>query len=467
VTDTQPTRRIRVSDGGRAVRATLFLALATLCLIMTTLAEWPGSAVMRLVGSYSHIGFLVDASPADAIAAGLTLVAALLLMFVPTRRSPMFVTYAFCAGVLIMLLVVQAAFGPPENADSWNTRFQEISRTSIIFLMYFVYFRLSDSTIGISPKIAGLAFWSVYASGLLCFAFAVLQSTGHLNNLYFQWYVNAHLPRPAGGFSHPHYFAASCVIAAAAVMMMARRRYLSAIHAYAYTALMLVGAALSTSRVGLISAAVALLVYVMFMARRNPSRLFAIVMTTIVGLVLAVLAIAVLSEFSEPIANAFRGVTKAYEVFTSVFGGDGQDVLRGRGAHWSHEIEVITNDPGVLFFGYGFQPYVSHNLFLRQLQVTGIIGTIAYTILLVILIIQTRNRALPIDRDLIWVTWTPIFVSLNTLPILTSVTLNAAVMLIATLATLPHRAGRARFGAQVAPRSGAGNFRIRSQPQSV
>jgi hypothetical protein len=462
-------RRIRAGERPPSGQAVLFMGMATLCLIFTTLAEWPGSAVMRLVGSYSKVGFLQNATPADAIAAGLTLVAAGLLLFVPTRSRAAFWAFLLSCVTLLMLLGVQAAFGAPEVPDAWNSRFDEISRTGIILMMYFVYFRLAASTVGISPKIARFAFWTIYLSGALCFVFAVLQSMGLLNNLYFQWYINAHLPRPAGGFSHPHYYAASCVIAAAAVMMMARRGYISQVHAMGYAGVMLIGTALSTSRVGVISAILALLVYMAFVARRNPGRLFAILMGTLVAMVLGVLAIAVLAEFSDTIAGSFRGVTKAYEVFTSVFGGDGTDMLRGRGAHWTHEIEVITNDPGELLFGAGYQPYVSHNLFLRQLQVSGVVGTVAYAILLVALIAETRNRAAPSDRDLIWVLWTPILVSLNTLPILTSVTLNASIMLIALLATLPARetvTRRARFGANLA-RGHAGGLRPGSHPQSI
>lgn len=432
-----------------------------LCFVVANLVEWPGSAIMRLAGSYTGSALLKGASPADAITAVLCLVAATLALFLPARQIVTRWLFLLCAASLVLILGVQALLGDPEVANAWNSRGEEIARTVTILLMYFAFFQLTSSAIGVSRRVSSWSFWSIYACGAICFVFCALQSRGILNNLYFQWFVNAHLPRPAGGFSHPHYYAASCVIAAAAVMMMARRRYISTTHAFVYAALMMVGTALSTSRVGLISAILSLLLYMAFVARRNPGRLVIIGASSLVGVILLVLGIGVLATVSDDVAKMFRGVTHAYEVFTSVFGGDGGDILRGRGDHWAHEIEIITDDPAKLMFGVGYQPYVSHNLFLRQLQVSGIFGTLAYAGILIALVMQSRNQARPADRDLVWVAWLPILISLNTLPILTSVTLNAALVLLGSLAAQPaqqeSRSGRAqrpaRFGANANTRA--------------
>lgn len=446
---------------------TLLATFLLLCFVATNLVEWAGSAMMRLAGSYTGSALLKGAAPADAIAAVLCLAAAALGFFLPARQLVSRWLFILCAGSLVLILAVQAALGDPEVPEAWNTRVEEIARTVTILLMYFGFFQLTSSSAGVSRRASAWSFWSIYVCGAICFVFCVLQSMGLLNNLYFQWFETAHLPRPAGGFSHPHYYAASCVIAAAAVMMMARRRHIRMVHAFIYAGLMMGGTALSTSRVGLISAILALLLYMAFVARRNPGRLVIIGVSSLVGIVLLVLGVGVLATVSDDVAKMFRGVTRAYEVFTSVFGGDGGDILRGRGNHWAREIELITSDPGRLMFGVGYQPYVSHNLFLRQLQVSGIFGTIAYAGILVALVMQSRNQARPADRDLIWVAWLPILISLNTLPILTSVTLNAALVLVASLAAQPteqeSRSARirrpARFGANVgtgAPASGQG-----------
>ncbi|WP_152983446.1 hypothetical protein [Stenotrophomonas chelatiphaga] len=404
-------------------------ALSSTTLGCLLVASGVFAIVLRVAGSVTGIPLLREALPAQVLYLLLNgCLAFLMVQGARTlTRSGLFATLAYI--YLLSLLALHLIASPPAGPEAWNTGPTELARAFALHTMMLTAVLVSSNG-AVSPKQAVLCFRLIIATGVFMVAMSCLQLAGFAPHFYFQWYGSSHLPRPTGGLEHPHFFAAYLVLAIAASKWLHIAGYM---RTTSYRVLFLVlasGIVISTSRVGVLAFAAYLLAQALAssgtMTRlvKRVSAFFAVVAlaATTAAAIWMLLPDSAAAHYMEVFASAF----------ISSFSGDVSDgeFLRGRGSRWSHEMDLITADPIAMLFGYGHQPFVSHNLILRQLQVSGITGTVSYLFLLGAFLASIVTRADQKSRPVaVGVTSSMVLASL-TFPVFVSVTIISAISLL-------------------------------------
>lgn len=415
-------QRIAISTVG-----TQTLSAATLSALL--IASGVFAISLRVSGSLTGIAFLRDVLPAQALYLILNGCLALLMIRGARALSRMGVFATLSYFYLLSMLALHVVASPPAAPDAWNTGPTELARAFALQTMMLTAI-LVGATPTMSRKQAVFCLKLIIATGVFMVAVACLQLAGLVPHFYFQWYQGSHLPRPTGGLEHPHFFAVFLVLAIAATKWL---RTSGSLSRWVYWLLFLAlsaGIIISTSRVGVLAFCVYLLAESLASSRtmdRLAKKLIAISSLLVLG---AAVAGTVWILF--PTSSAAHFMEVFTSAFISSFSGDASDgeFLRGRGSRWGHEIDLIMADPMSMLFGYGHQPFVSHNLILRQLQVSGLSGTTCYIVMLGVFLATIVARAAKNSRPVaIGITASVILASL-TFPVFVSITIISAISLL-------------------------------------
>lgn len=384
--------------------------------------------LMRFTGEMTGIGILRDTLPIKAANAGIGLVVCLMTILTGVQRDIYAGIYLFAFTFLLSINIVHLFFSAPATVDAWNTiPFEAIRFFGLGWYVYAAFLISDNIRLPLRKVIMGV----LYSCSLMT-VFSILQGVGILPNFYFQWYGGLHLPRPTGGLEHPHFFALLMVMATCVAVIGFEKKIITKRRAVYFGMIFLIGILVSTSRVGLIAEFVFLMVYSYL--RLDFSRLtvlfIALILICILATLWAMINWKVVSQW--PIMDSITVFLSAFQESFSSDAGDGR-FLRGRGERWAHEIELITASPMTLLFGYGHQPFVSHNLILRQLQVSGIIGTLCYVTMLLAFIIFWISNVARKDRAPVYAILLSFAVASITFPVLVSVTVSCGFVLLVAL----------------------------------
>lgn len=329
---------------------------------------------------------------------------------------------------LLLQLIAFRSFSGQEigflGLEPWTTYEIEITRGAVILLMYGLYCSWSPSQeVGRRAVKAATRALVVYmAVMLLLLVYSILQHLEILATQYGQWVFGTHVRRPSGGFPHPHFYAVLNALAFPAILHLLRSEGIRQNTATILGFLMLLGSLISTSRVGVIITAANL---ILFLHYSGALRSFAAYVS---GAIVAVACVIY-------VASNLDYIREYIEVFFSFLSSD-KGVFRGRSNNWSVELSVINTSYLTLLFGHGYQPFVSHNMVLRLLQVHGIAGTILYAVFYFLVILKTIRSSSHDIKPYVNLTFLPIALGSITVPFLVSVPLNAAVLLMLTSATV-------------------------------
>lgn len=411
------------------------ISLVLRCVIALFFISGIVGVFVRFSGDFVGIGFLRDTLPIKAINLGVGFAIFFLTMVYGMWRQRYAAIYLFAFFLLTWINLGHLVFSAPAKPDAWNTIPFEALRSFGLGWYIYAGFSISKNTLISHRKIS---MWVLYSSILLVL-FALLQSIGILPNFYFQWYGGFHLPRPTGGLDHPHFFALLLVQSSCLAVISFEQKTIRKRTAIFFMIAFFIGILVSTSRVGLIAEVVFLTVYAYL--RLDFARLAILAICLIFAVALFTLWITlnwgVVSHWS--IVNSVTVFLSAFQESFGVGGSDGQ-FLRGRGERWEHELELITAAPETLLMGYGHQPFVSHNLLLRQMQVSGIVGTLSYLTMLVSFAFFWISKVPRNARAPIYAFFASFSVSSITFPVFVSVTIVCGVVLLAAL-TISTRPG--------------------------
>lgn len=421
----------RRADFGVLPRGSHFVPLALRFVIILFFVSGFFGVMVRFWGELSGVGVLRDTLPIKFVNICVAIGVCILTLFSGLVRTSPALVYISCFAILLLTNLVHLVFGEPALTDAWNTIPFEFLR--FFSLGWYVYagFLISGS----SGSFVKRALFLAVISCSLMVVFAVFQKIGMLPNFYFQWYSGVQVPRPTGGMEHPHFFALLLVLATCMVTLGMEKGLLTSRHFVIFVSIFFIGILISTSRVGLISGVLFLLSYSFL--RYGLSKIFVLysiaLFVAVVGVLLVLLNWAIVSQWGA-VESAFIFISAFQESF-SADSGDGS-FLRGRGERWAHELELITASPTTLFFGYGHQPFVSHNLVLRQLQVSGIVGTVCYLLMVLAFI---RFWLVNISKDNRAAVYSIIFsfgVASITFPVFVSVTIACGFVLLVAISML-------------------------------
>lgn len=342
---------------------------------------------------------------------------------------------ASSACFLSMMILLTIAFGDREvpfyvgsirdlgwgevNQSTWNTRTEELSRFIVIGLFYVLWISIDPSKTSLNLERLDQFGRVILKLVLVMLAVAILQSMHFLPNFYFQWVGNAHLPRPTGGMLHPHYFAALSASTIGLALFLNQRRAISLRYLFLYSASMVIAAIYSTSRIGLIISFINFSIVTIYSIRYSTRRT---IDTLVISIVISVPISAIYFD------QLYLFISNKYDVFIMSIAADQGDVTRGRIVGWETEFQVISQTTESLLFGQGYQQFVSHNLFLRQAQVSGLIGLILYCGIIVSLVVRALRCVAKRFRLSLILTVLPAAICTLYLPILVSLAINAGIL---------------------------------------
>lgn len=390
--------------------------------------SWIIAIVMRFIGEMAGINILRDTVPIKGAIAASGFLTLSVLIVSGIRKSRFLSVYLLSFFMLTGFLTAHLVASTPAEANSWNTTpFEFLRSFSLGMLFLAIFYVRKETNIDLN-----FTYRSVIPLYFLTIAFAYLQSLNILPNFYFQWYAGNHLPRPTGGMDHPHFFSLMLLQGMClAALLRSRSRISKRAESYIIIAFF-IGIMLSTSRVGLVSAIFFITALAILRAlQKNPSQV--IVLSGAAAYLLLVLGIFVALNWSL-LSETPEGL--AAEVFFSAFYDsffavdDERVFLRGRSEHWATEISFISRDSFTLLFGYGHQPYVSHNLLLRQLQVSGVLGTLAYVTMLVTTIAYWLKLSQSVTRPVVLAFILATLLASLTFPILVSIPFVSGLVLL-------------------------------------
>lgn len=428
----QMASKNRNVGGGLRPRNTVSLfGLVTVMMFTLLFATSLLEGASRVVGAINDNEALQEAIFIQAftvlIAGALSIIT---FAFRPPKTSLFFI-YTIAFFLLSTLLLAHFLFSTPAEPNAWNTIPFELGRSMVLGCFMLGLFNLAGAPQISTASLAHLAKASMVICVLLV-GVAILQRMELLPNFYFQWYNGRHLARPAGGFEHPHYFAMLLVIGCAVAIVSLENRLVSKRLAIPIVFIFLAGIWVSTSRVGLVSALAFFLSYAFL--RLDLKRVILGSTLTLFLILLASLLV-LLNWDSISQWQVMRSIEVFLSAFIDSFSADssGGQFLRGRDQRWAHEISLITATPQTFSIGYGHQPFVSHNLFLRQLQASGTLGTICYLTMLATASSFWISRLARSDRAPIYAVLFSILVGSITFPVLVSTAIVSGLFVLAAM----------------------------------
>ncbi len=318
---------------------------------------------------------------------------------------------------LILMLFFGFAFFPSGNVGfSGTSKYEEISRSMIIYGMYIIFFlnynKASIFDNRISFRFSKLIIYSLYI--LLFISF--LQSFHILPSQYYQWVQGQHIARPSGGLTHPHYYAFLNSIGMAFALFLYKSNKINKNILYIFCVLMLIGALISTSRTGSIICLISLI----FVAKScDDMRVHKVLKYFIfIFIFIFIFYISYREEVNSYINVFFDFLTNHNGIF------------RSRDKHWLEEIEFITMDLRTFILGYGYQPVVSHNIVLRQMQVSGLLGLFMYSFTIFSMFYVSIKGTDVRFRGCIYIALTSLLLGSITTSYLISLPLNSIIILL-------------------------------------
>lgn len=423
------SRNLRAAAG--SPKPVSLFGLITAIMLAVFLATSLFESASRVIGTIIEEEVLIEAVFIQAfsvLVAGAVLIST--FTFGAGKTGFVFIyTTAFLS--LTALVLTHLMFSPPAQPNAWNTIPFELSRSLVLGCFILALFNLMRARR--MPKV--LLSRTAKAFLIVCFLLvivAILQRFNQLPNFYFQWYNGRLFARPAGGFEHPHFFAMLLVLACATTIVAWEKKLIGKPVVALALLVFLSGIWFSTSRVGFVSAVAFFVSYGFF--RLDLKRIIlnstALIFTTILAILIIALNWDSISQWQ---------TMKSVEVFLSAFiesfstESSGGQFLRGRDERWAHEISLITATPQTLLIGYGHQPFVSHNLILRQLQVSGVLGSICYLVMLITAGAFWISRLRRSDRAPIYALFVAISVGSITFPVLVSTAIVSGLVVLAAV----------------------------------
>jgi len=395
--------------------------------------EWPFAAASRIIGFYTNSDFLLNNDIGDGFALLLSFFAAITGLYASARRgmSASVIVATMCVVGIFLIQLVSAALNPVE-LGAWGNPQDEFLRSVTLLGQLLAFTCLPLNFNQVTPRYIR-SYWGLYVSFMLIgLIVTILQSIGTLPNFYFQWFGSQRLPRPAGGLAHPHYYAVITSLTLFILVLLRRDNRISVGWSLILTMATILAVILSTSRVGFIVLAIGLVRSGRDLTQLNWSDYL---VSLILGTMVAV-AVVALSIFA---GVKISGLENLWDIFFSFVGDDKVDVFRGRGTSWSVEIDYISKDVMHFLFGYGYQPFVSHNLILRQMQVTGFFGALFYIILLTLTFRHALTSTMFGYKKLIATIIIQVIVASSMFPVMVSQLTLAAILVVLAFVSLGSR----------------------------
>ncbi len=329
----------------------------------------------------------------------------------------------------MVLLFVHFLTSEPPDTGSWNTPAFEIARFFSLhaFMLLPFYINQSNRLKNVSAPSSIITFIGLF----MCFI-AVLQVLGILPHYYFQWHEGFHLPRPTGGFTHPHFFCGVLLICIANIYHQYNSRRITRRKKNLYIILFLSGAIISTSTVGIIMVFSGWL-FIEYQKIKNLLIFFIKHLPVLFFLMLLVVVIMGIWYDNLEESRLYLFYSAFTDKVSTLFDFGTEDFLNKRGDLWRTEIELISASLTTTFFGHGYQPFVSHNLILRQCQVTGVLGAFSYLVGIVLWVKYVMGRLGRKNRAVFLIPVIGLTLGSITFPVLVSIPIALMMSLFSVL----------------------------------
>lgn len=365
------------------------------CLTSIFLVSSIGAVAMRITGEMHNILFLKNTLPAKAFISIIAFIVFFLMIKAirVAKEKNYLLTYFSCYLIILGLLVFHLIFSPPAETKDWNTHLFELMRFFSLHAVMAVPFFYDEK---INAKTKKIIFNILLYVGVLLFIIAFLQIFDFIPHFYFQWFESYRLPRPTGGLNHPHFYSIILLVSMAAVYAYYTNKH--PVIKYGLIILLFIGIFISTSRTGLIASLV-FIIYMEITEKENRKMRFLLSKLTVAACLFIAIyaAIKINKDLGIFMESFFRSFYDSFGVASL----NDDKFLRKRGYLWKIELDVIMKSKTSLLIGHGNQPFVSHNLFLRQMQVSGFIGVIFYFFMLYAFFVHAYKKSSEENKNIV------------------------------------------------------------------